>query len=182
VETLIPLLKSNNEDIVKLAIWIASEIAIHACDLFPYVIQYVKSSDAYIRYHSLVFIMLCSTTKHKEAFIHIVQSITDDNIKLGMMAMRLLSNADVNQLLTATELVAKYQLDSYELHQTGLLNLLNVKEIDEALILNMLRDHQSLVQQYGAMLIKRKGGDNTKLINEALASNNPVVREFALAL
>jgi hypothetical protein len=182
IETLIPLLNSNNEDVIKLAIWIASEIAVHACDLFPYVVKHVDNNNPYIRYHSLVFIILCSTESHKEAFIHLVQSISDENLAIGMLGMRLLSNADSKQLQIAIELVERYNFVNSELHKIGLLSLLDFKEIAVSSIVSMLRDHRGLIQQYGAMVIKRKEESNTILINEALECNNAVVREFALAL
>lgn len=126
--------------------------------------------------------MLCTSENHEEAFIHVIKSISDENTVFGMLGMRLLSNAHEIQLSSAIKSVEKYELNDYKLHQVGLSSLLNMKQIDDASILNMLKDSKRLIQQYGAMLIKRKNENNIKLINEALISNNAVVREFASAL
>jgi len=179
LETLIPLLQSEDLAIQKPVICIVSELATNGCMLLPYVIPLTKSKDNYIKYYALECILLCATGKYIKEFIHLIKSIDNDEGNIKVLAMNLLANAGDAQLQAGIELVTATKLKSYELHKFGLTNLLNHLSLDQNKILDMLNSNEPLTQQYGAMLAKRKQKDFPKLIAYALTSKNTVVKEFA---
>ena len=179
VETLIPLLESDNLAIQKPAIWIVSELASKGCSLLPYVTPLSKSDDNYIAYYALECILLCANGKYINEFVHLVNRINEGESDIRALAMRLLTNAEDAQLRAGIELSLEANLKDYELHRIGLTGLLNHSKFDSDMVLAMLDSNEPLTQQYGAMLAKRKQKDFPKLIEYALTSKNTSVKEFA---
>jgi len=82
-------------------------------------------------------------------------------------------------LRSGIELFAKNKFDSYELHQYGLISLLNSNQVDEKNIMKMLNISEPLTQQYGAMLGKKRDESYPQILKHALSSDNFDIQEFA---
>lgn len=179
LETLIPLLQSDDLAIQKTTIWIVSELASKGCSLLPHVVPLVNSIDNYIRDYALECILLCATGKYIGEFVHLICSINKGEPAMKLLAMKLLANAEDVQLRKGIELVIKDKIENYGLHQQGLIGLLNYKQLDEKDIIDMLDSNEPLIQQYGAMVAKRKYESSPQLIQYALLSENAAVKMFA---
>jgi hypothetical protein len=180
VDTLIPILESNDERIQKPAIWIISELAGQARSLLQHVMPLVDSSDKYIRYYALEFIFLCATAKDEMEIIHLVNAIDDKEPIIRILIMKLLSNAIKSQLQSAIKFAVELKVENYQIHQYGLNMLLNMESTDEETIVNMLNKKDApLTQQYGVMLAKKKYELYPHIMESAVSSNNSDVREFA---
>lgn len=179
IETLIPLLQSENPAIQKPAIWIVSELATSGCSLLPYVGPLTKSNDNYIAYYALESILLCATGKYIKEFVHLIRSIDSDESNIRLLAMKLLASAEDAQLQAGMELVEEVKLKDFKLHIFGLTSLLNHSQLDQNMLLSMLNSNERLTQQYGVMSARRKQEDFPQLIQHALNSTNSDVKEFA---
>ena len=182
LETLIPLLQSDDLAIQKPTIWIVSELAGEGCSLLPHVLPLVDSADHYIRYYALECILLCAKGRYIKEFVHLIRSINDASPSNKILAMRLLANAEDVQLRTGLDLVVEYQIEDYQLHQFGLDRLLNHSQLEERDIVDMLNSGEPLTQQYGVIIAGRRYECSPKLIQDALTSHNVYVQEFAQAI
>ena len=52
-ELLIPLLESQNDEILHACIWIASELGQKSYSLLPYIVELLIHNDSFIRYYAL---------------------------------------------------------------------------------------------------------------------------------
>jgi ABC-type amino acid transport substrate-binding protein len=178
-EALIPLLQSDNVDIIKSSLWLVSELATQACSLLPYVVQLVNSEEPYIRYYSLECVVLCGKGDNIKEFIHLIKGISDKDDTVRIPAMYLLSNAELTQIEAAVRLVKENKIADYLLHQIGLTQLLIATVLLEKEVIDLMCDKEPLLQQYGVMIAKRLYKTNPELLNHALLSTNPDVKEFA---
>ncbi|HAL83340.1 MAG TPA: hypothetical protein DCO83_14800 [Mucilaginibacter sp.] len=179
LENLIPLLKSDDEDILKPIIVILSELAFQAFDLLPYVVPLINCEDSFIRYYALECIFLNSSGVYIDEFIHVINGISDQDESNRNLIMHLLSNADRYQLEAGVKLVAKHKIANYKLHQEGLRKLLSSDNMDDSEIMQMLNSNEPLLQQYGVMIAKEVYKNNSKLIDYALTSKNEDVKTFS---
>jgi len=179
LETLIPLLQSDDLAIQKPTIWVVSELADKGCSLLPHVSPLVDSADDYIRYYALECILLCAKGRYIKEFVHLIRSIDDASSSIKVLAMKLLTNAEDIQLRTGLELVVEHQIENYQLHQLGLSNLLNHSQLEKHEIIDMLNSKMPLAQQYGVMVAGRRYESSPEFIRHALLSNNICVQEFA---
>ncbi len=178
VEALIPLLKSDDKNIQNTGMAIVSELGDKACSLMPYVVPFIASDDAFIRYCTLESILDCAKGEYIKEIIHLIDSI---NIKDGIdhsLKMFLLSNAEQVQLKEGFKLVAENKINDYQLHQKGLAKLINNNNSQDE-ILEMLGSTEPLIQRYGAIISKKMYRDSPELINYALLSANPDLRDYA---
>jgi len=65
-ELLIPLLESQNTEVIHACIWIVSELGQKSYPLMPYIIELVTHRDAYIRYYALDCILASYQTIHSQ--------------------------------------------------------------------------------------------------------------------
>jgi hypothetical protein len=179
LETLIPLLKSSDEDILKPTIWIVSELTDHACSLLQYVIPLAHNEDKYIKYYALESIFMCATGEQVDNFIYLIRSISDQESAIRTLTMKLLSNAREEQLRSGMELVSKLNISDHKLHHDGLSKLLYSNQVDAIAITEMLNSNEPITQQYGVMLAMKKTANYPELMKYALLNNNPDVERFA---
>ncbi len=179
LENLIPLLKSDDEDILKPTIVIISELAFQAFDLIPYVAPLINCEDSFIRYYAIECMFSNSSGVYIDEFIHVINGISDQDQSIRNLIMRLLSNADRYQLEAGVRLVANYKIANYKLHQDGLRKLLSSDNMDDNEIMQMLNSNEPLLQQYGVMIAKKVYKNNSKLIDYALTSKNEDVKDFS---
>lgn len=179
LDTLIPLLESDNGDVQKTGIWIVSELAKKACSLLKHVVPLVKSRNSYIKYHALECILLCGIENQVNEFVHLIDCLDDKEAFIRIRTMYLLSNAEKAQLERGPQLVADYNINDYETHQIGLKRLAEAENIEDIQIVEMLNSSRSLIQQYGAMIVKRNYKKKSTIIKDALFSKNSDVSEFA---
>ena len=178
-EYLIPLLQSDDQDILKPAVSIVSELGRKACDLLPYIVPLVNNNDRFIRYYVLESIFLCASDNNLKEFIHIINGISDKDDGVRRLVMRLLARAENSQIEAGLGLVEKNKIPDYLLHQNGLTKLLNAKNLLESEVIVLLDSEEPLIQKYGAMIAKRVYKTNPALLSYALLSTNSDVKRFA---
>ena len=167
LETLIPLLQSDDLAIQRPTIWVISELAGNGCSLLPYVLRLVDSADDYIRYYALECILLCAKGRYIKEFVHLIRSVDDDSSSIKILAMKLLANAEDIQLRTGLELVVEYQIENYQIHWLGLSSLLNHDQLEDHAIIDMLNSKIPLTQQYGVMVAGRRYENSPEFLKDS---------------
>jgi hypothetical protein len=179
LNTLIPLLKSNDNSILKPVIWISSELAVQACSLLKYIVPLLNSDDLYIRYYVLECIAICAKGSQVNEFLHLIIAISDIDLMIRQRAMELLSNTERSQLEAVVKLTVTHQIDNYKLHEQGLNALLNLDQVDEETIINMLSSNHQVTQQYGIILVSKNPKRYSKALRFCMSSGNTDIKEFA---
>ena len=178
VETLIPLLESDNNDIQRTGMSIVSELKGKICGLMPYVVPFTESDDAFIRYCTSKFILSCAKGEYVKEFVHLIESINRKDVADHVLEMLLLSDADRGQLEEGCKLSVQSKINDYKLHQDGLTRLLNKDNSNEDII-EMLASKEPLTQRYGVIISGKKYRSNPELLNNAVLSVNPEIQEYA---
>jgi hypothetical protein len=179
IDSLRPLLRSDDPYIQSAATFIVSELGSNACALIEDVIPLLDSDNLRIRYECLESIMVCSDNDNFESFIYILLAMEDKEMAIRSLAMYLLSRASSMQIKTVIELFEKDADEIGLRHLRGLNLLLNVQEVKPEIIATMLQDARAIHRKYGAVLAKLAFSQSPELIQMALASDDEDVRDFA---
>lgn len=179
LDTLVPLLQSDDEYTLKSVVWIIAELSTHACSLLPSVVKLVDHENEYIRYYVLECILMCARGNYKKEFIHLIKAIEDKESSIRRLAMILLSNAEPMQIQTSISIITSENIKDSNLHLSGLNKLLDADSVNTIEILDMLKSDNPLVQRYGAMVARKIYDTNKEVLAYALSSDNADISEFA---
>jgi len=179
LDTLIPLLQSEQKDIQKTAVWIISELGNKACSLISYVVPLVNNELPYLRYYALECILLCAEGRNVSYFKHIFKAIEDEEDYIRIFAMQLFSNASDNQIGNLIHSMADEKAINIVSYRLGIEKLLHYSKLNHNEILDMLNSIEPGTQKVGAMIAKKRYHTDSDLLNYALSSNNSDVSEFS---
>lgn len=178
LETLRPLLASEDEMIRRSAVFIASELGGAARPLLSSVVGLASDDSWFIRYDALEVILVCSCGEDSKQFVHVVRSLQDGENVIRRLAMRLVSRANVEQLEAGLR-----SFDSSDpvggLHREGLSVLLEGTEVESGRVSAMIGSGVPLRRKYGVIAAKRILDRCPELIAGAMVSVDPDVRRFA---
>jgi hypothetical protein len=178
LDTLIPLLSSSDVLVTRAAIWIASELGDDATDLIDYIIPLTRFDDRYIKYHAIECIMVCSTDKYADEFIHVVCQLHDNDSVIRLLTMRLVANGINIQFKAALDKLGSDDPFS-TIHMYGLKVLLEGNAIENKTVLQMIDDDRLLIKRYGAIASQRLFDKYPDLIKYAALSADPDLAAFA---
>jgi hypothetical protein len=152
-ETLRPLLKSDNRLVQKAAAFIISELGGDARDLLDAIIPLMQSGDRYLKYQAMEALTVCADAEQAEKFIYVPLELEGDDEVLRSLAMRLMVNADSNQLAAAGRVMDAE--GGRDVHSRALATLASEKALELDRVTRMLSDPAPLVRRYGAIAAKR---------------------------
>lgn len=179
VETLRPLLRSDDIYVKSTAAFIVAELAGKACSLIDDVVPLLKIEDSYIQSDVLDSVMVCSFGEHVDKFFHVVLALESDDASIRSQAMLLIANSDEAQLSAALRILIAGNLNEKE-HRAGLLLLQEGKDLaDEGRILKMVHDDNPMLRKYGAIASRRFFKDSPDFIERVLLSDDVEVKNFA---
>jgi hypothetical protein len=98
VEKLRPLLRSENDAVVKSAAWIVSELGEHAKPLMAELPELLAHPSRYVRFFILDAILAAGTTEDGQAIAAAVSAIRDPDAVVSWKAMNFLARASRDQL------------------------------------------------------------------------------------
>lgn len=178
VETLRPLLRTSDQLVRRVSIWIAAELGCAACDLVPDVIPLLHEQDRYLTFHALEVLAVCAIGKEAPSFAHVVQALEHDDVVIRQLAMRMVSNAVDSQIQGVLHsLEPSIGLDAR--HRRGLSAVLSAQTLDKEIISTTLRSSDALDRRYGAILARRRLRDDPGLISAAASLVDEDIRKFA---
>lgn len=174
VNTLRPLLSSNNSLVQRAAVYVASELGSQAKDLVYDVIPLLDSEDRYLKYHAMEVLAVCCEGERAKEFFHVVKVLESDDDVLRALAMRLVSRVDLSQIEGARRI-----FDSrHQTHSHSLAILAEGKQVDPAIIISMIHDVDPLIRRYGAIAAKRLIAEFPNLMKEMQSIDDPDLRNF----
>lgn len=177
LDTLRPLLRSDDVFVQRAASFIASELGGKASILVDDIVPLVSSMDRNVQWYAMEVLTVCSEGKHAEKFAYVVRMLESDDGTLRRLAMRLMASADVSQLEAARRLFETHG-GSHETHQQALLTLAAGTRVEPLVVTTMMKDADALVRRYGAIAARRLVREHPNLIVEARASDDPDLRNF----
>jgi hypothetical protein len=153
VDTLRPLLQSDNIWTQRTAAFVAAELGRESRPLIYDVVPLLKSRDRHVQDYAMQVLTVCCDGEYAEVFGHVVQKLESDDEGLRLQAMDLVGNADVAQLEAAARFLANQP--SGETHQRGLRALATAELAAPEVIKALEEDRDPLVQRYGSIAAKR---------------------------
>jgi HEAT repeat protein len=176
VDTLRPLLRSEDLRIRRAAAFVVSELGRQASPVLDDVTSLMNSGDRYLIFHAMESITVCATGEGAAEFLHVVMKLEDPDAVLRSLAMFLMSNADASQLGAAYDLMKGEPSD----HQLGLELLMEPSATDES-ILALIASDKPLRRRYGAVAAARSYEKSPRLIETAAVSEDDDIGSFVKA-
>jgi hypothetical protein len=177
IDTLRPLLRSDNLFVQRTAAFIASELGDRASILLDDIAQLTSSADGHVQWYAMEVIAVCSKGERAEMFAHVIRALESDSAPVRRLAMRLTANADISQLEAVSTLFG-HQDDAHETHRQALAKLTAGERTAFATIFDMTHDANPLVRRYGAIAAKRLAGQCLDLVSQARSSEDPDVQDL----
>lgn len=178
LETLRPLLQSQDEFIQRSAAFIASELGSQARSLVDDIVGLLASADLQVRYYAMEVLTVCCEGDQAEKFAHVARMLESEEEVLRALAMRLVSNADVSQLEAAArhfETSSSYDRS----HALGLRSLALQASNVPSLVTEMIGSADPLTRRYGAIAAGRLHSEYPQLLMEVGRSEDADLQRFA---
>jgi hypothetical protein len=187
VEKLIPLLRSDDDEIAKVGAFVAEELAAKAAPLMPDLMRLLGHRNSRVRFDILDAVLTAATPSDGEAIACALTLINDPGRNVRFKALKFLVCADREQLVAGLPHVSDRDI------ATGLGWLLDTEESpgDDgyAEIESRIDDEDRLVRWFAAVAatrISRRNLDplnpdslNLGPLNHAAESSDEELREFA---
>ena len=171
-----PLLRHEDNKVVRSAIWIASELGETGTQFLDCAITLLERNDSKIRFFALDVIMVATARHRSEEFYRITQSLEDKTAGVRNAAIRHMDRASNGQITAALEHFKK----SYQpVHNSGLQKLLNPQSNEPAEVEAMIDAPDALWRKYGALVAARLYNKVPRLLMLAAQGNDESVRRFA---
>ncbi|AKT39176.1 hypothetical protein [Chondromyces crocatus] len=177
LETLRPLLKSDDVFVQATASFIASELGHVAQPLIDDIIPLLGAPMARVVWDAMDSLTVCATGEHLATFAHVVGMLASRDDTLRKHAMSLVSRAELPQIEAALcTFEARMPRDDH--HERGLAVLMDARQVDAEKIITLMRDPSPLLRRYGAIAAKRLLRQLPELIELAGTSDDPDLRDF----
>ncbi len=174
VEKLIPLLRSDDDEIVKTGAFLAEELGAKAAPLMPDLTRLLKHKASWVRSDTLDAVLAAATTRDGEAIAQAFALVNDPERTVRKNALDFAAYADREQLAAGFPYVADHEL------ATELAWLLEVEEspTDDDVMSRLIADDR-LVRWFAAVAAARAFRRNADLLNRAAESSDEELRAFA---
>ncbi|MGK4009218.1 hypothetical protein WMF31_41850 [Sorangium sp. So ce1036] len=177
LETLRPLLRSEDAFVQRAASFVASELGGKASSVIDDIVPLVSSTDRHVQWYAMEVLAVCGKGEHAEKFAHVVRMLRSADDALRRLAMRLMANADISQL-DAVRRYFEHWGQRYETHRQALMTLTVGDSIDPVTVATMLRHEDALVRRYGAIAARRLVREYPDLMSQVRSSEDPDLRSF----
>jgi hypothetical protein len=177
LEKLRPLLSSNNEELVSLGVWIASELGEKGSPLLKDVSPLLKHPTKRVRFFAIDCILLWAGESNGPELAAAVQLLDDPERAVRKMAMNFLASASYSQIGAALSHLKATEPSSS--HTQGLQWLLNDSNISSDDIISKLNSEGRLVRRYGVIAAVRMLAKDKRPLLHAASIDDPEISEFA---
>ena len=176
LDTLRPLLDSNNVLVQRAAVFITGELGRAASVLVDAVVPLLNHEERYLRYNALEVLAVCATGSRAAHFVALLQALEDIDPSIRVLAMRMVCNADSSQL-QAGRVFFSSPHDHREEHARGL-SVLTGDTVETRDIEQLLQSPAPLARRYGAIAAGRIFANTPALLDVAARSPDEDIREF----
>ena len=179
IETLRPLLASNNQLVQRAGAFVASELGSQGRDLVDDVIPLLQSPDRHVQHYAMEVLAVCCEGHHAGKFAHVVRMLESGDRGIRLEAMELMSKADPSQI-EAAEHLFKAADQNDQVHRNGLRTLIGSEGgADVASAKEMIDSDDPLVRRYGAIAAKRLARLRPELMRLLSVADDPDLRDFS---
>ena len=169
-----PLLLSENEETVKTAAWIASELGGNAQPLLPELEELLGHPSKYVRFFLLDAVLAAATDANGPLIAKAVGLISDPEVSVRWKTMNFLTRANPAQLVAACAPLAGTATADLV---TWLVDLR--KPSASALIAERLRADDRTTRLFAAVAAARIAADGSSALQNAAQSTDSEVSSFA---
>ncbi len=179
LKSLFILLNSNDNNILKVAIWIASELGSKNCNLLiDSILPIMNHNDLGIKYFAMECILLGTDISNHDKFAFLIKELDDKESYIRLSAMILISKASSAQIQASLTHPILKSLANYKLHQKGINLLIEVESVHSSEIISMLNSFEPLIQRYAAIAARLKKNQDSEIIGHLLMNSNKDIKEF----
>ena len=172
IESLRPLLRSDNPWIQSAAGYVASELGGRARDLTDDIVVLLGSSEPLVQNYAMEVLAVCDTGGR---FVHVIEVLESQHMGLRLQAMDLVARASAQQLEGALD---AFQSQKLATHVQGLSVLLAGDRDHSNDVIAELQDSDPLVRRYGAIAVKRFGLSDSRHVCEVISGGDSELRSF----
>lgn len=177
VETLRPLLRSEDGSIQRSAAFIVSELGVKGEALIAELPPLLVASDVHVVWYAMESLAVCSKGANAEKFGDVILMMESPREPIRRLAMRLMTRVQEEQLDAARRLFERQ--DARSLH-AEMLRVVLEREPAEACIASMINDPDPITRRYGAIAAKRNSLRFPGLIAAMRSSGDEDVRDLLL--
>lgn len=177
LDTLRPLLRSQELLVQRVAASVVSELGAQGSELLDEVLPLMDSGDRSLTFDAMESVAVCATGVKAPEYLRVVTKLGDPDQAVRWLSMFLMSNAEASQLEAAR---ARVEEGADREHRQGLQLLLDASVSDEE-VLAFIHSDQPLRRRYGAVAAGRLYEKSPRLIDEAEAVADDDVVSFVRA-
>ena len=170
VNSLIPLLNSDNEVIQREAVWIVSELGESVCSLLLDEVLPLLTRSSLTKYFAMQCVLLGTLKAKHDSFIHLINELESTDEATLVLAMDLTHRATNIQLRSVKNFVK-------DTHKIGVDLLLKSVTLAEFKGVELLQSTDKLLQRYGAIIAAKTPKNISSLIKE-VTYLQPAVSKF----
>jgi hypothetical protein len=170
------LLQSENEEIVKAATWIGSEIGASFRPLLHYANRLLRYPSKHVRFFAIDCVLDCATSNDGDKVAGAVECLSDAEAAVRWKAMVFLTRATEDQLRAALLHYAGLKRNSS--FEKGIHWLLSETK-DSVEIERYIEDDDIILRKFGAVAVARLKPTDNHLAQRVLGSDDSDIRAFA---
>lgn len=172
LEKLSRILRSDDNDVSKIGVWIASELGARATAILNDIVPLLRHPTPYARFFAIDSILSSSTAINGEAIAAVVGLISDPDQSVRWKVFQFLARASMDQLRSAL-----MHLDGDSPHAQGIRHLLEPLRGNE--IISLLEGSNSILKRFGLAATVRISGSDDSPLQAATNSGDDEIRSWA---
>lgn len=177
IEYLRPLLLSNNDNVVEIGIWVASELGQKAKPLLDDVVTLLKHPAKAVRFFATDSVLSCATELNKSELASVIPLLDDAEAAVRWKTMSFLTQASREQLQGALDYLNIVKPESEYIY--GLKWLLS-EDIDNSKeVISFIKSANALLRKYGTVAAARTFQINSEPLFYAVSISDPDIKQFA---
>ena len=174
VASLRPLLRHEDENVNRAAVWIASELGSNVCELLEDVAPLIDCTNLYVKYYAMEVVALCSESNRPGLFLKVFRQLLDDDDDTKVLTMHLVANACRSQLMACSELA----ITDLPVQLAKGLGFLVNDQVDSLQLASLIESSDQIYQMIGAIIVKRNLPGTASLIDLLHGIDDPVIQNF----
>jgi hypothetical protein len=177
VENLRAFLKHGNDKIVKMGIFIASELGSKAMPLLKELVHLLTHPAMVVRYDAIDSLLTCTTSRDGDAIAAVVSLVYDKEGAVRRKVMDFLQRASQMQLNAGLRYLEKH--NPLSIHIVGLKGLSGDAQWDAVQSMAVMNSKHVILRKYGVVAAARMDVENSDALVFASANDDEDVRCFA---
>jgi len=177
VESLRPLLFSDDQDVVAAGVFIASELGAKGSPLLDEVSRLIGYPKKSVRFDAIDCLLLWAGPSNKTELASVISLLGDPEPGVRWKVMDFLSRASREQLAAALSFLEVTEPNSVNVG--GLRWLIGSQASDSQNVKTALQSKEGVLRKYGVVAARRMSNSNKEPLLYAASLDDPDVKNFA---